>query len=580
MRRSLATCIASLVLLAACSEDEPAPERKTSDAVFKPVISQAKAEAGATFVDVTRAAGIDFVHVNGATPHKYLPETMGSGVAMLDHDGDGDLDLLFVQSCYWEADAQPTLKLYRNDGAGKFTDVTIDSGLGFSCYGMGATVADYDADGDPDVYLTALGRDTLLRNDGGRFTRVKDGPDGGKWSDDEGEHYSWSTAAAWFDADRDGDLDLIVVPYVRWTIATDVRVTQTGDEKAYTRPQLYEGDNPRLYLQEDDGSFRDATEGSGFDATAVKGKSMAVCVDDFNGDGLPDVFVANDTVQNFLFLAQGGGKFKESAVPAAIGYDDRGRARAAMGVDAVDYRNDGRVAIGIGNFSEEPVSLYTVARAGEGGVLFKDDASTARIGTATLLPLTFGLVMADVDLDGWCDLVLSNGHIEPSVTKLKSELLYAQTPQYLRNLQGRRFVDVSRDAGAPFQERIVGRGLAAGDLDDDGDLDLVFTSNGGRPLVLRNDLATSNKSLRVKLRQPGTKNLDALGAVVRVTAGGMTQRRVVRTGSSYLSQGELTLTFGVGEAKEAEVEVTWPDGETQDAGTLEAGQTHTITRAK
>jgi hypothetical protein len=435
---------------------------------------------------------------------------------------------------------------------------------------MGLTIADYDADGDPDVYVTCLGPNLLFRNTGGRFRRVEDAPDGGSWRDEQGRtHPSWSTGAAWLDADGDGDLDLVVVSYVRWTIDTDIYAQLVDGVKAYTRPQLYPGDRLRLYLQRDDHTFVDATEGSGLDLTGDAGKSLGVCLDDFNGDGLIDLFVGNDTVRNFLFLNRGGGKFEEQAVAAAVGYDDTGRARAAMGIDAVDWRNDGRPSIAIGNFSEEPVSLFTVARKAEDTVLFEDAASRARVGHATLLPLTFGVAMIDADLDGWCDLVLANGHIEPSISQLKQELQHAQAPQLLRNLEGRRFEDVSARAGAPFASRIVGRGLAAGDLDGDGDLDLVFTANRGRPMVLRCDPTTKHRMLRLELCRPGTRNPEALGAVVQVTAGGMTQRRMVRTGGSYLSQGELVLTFGLGPRDRADrVVVRWPDGEVSRLGPL------------
>jgi len=582
VRRSHATCIVSLLLFA-CSRDEP-PRKPTSDFRYTPPASErVQVEPGVAYTDVAAAAGIDFEHVTGAYGEKYLPETMGSGVGMLDYDGDGDLDLLFVQSREWPGrETKPrTPRLYRNEGGWRFTDVTADAGLSFQVYGMGCSIADYDADGDPDVYLTCLGRNVLLRNEGGRFARVADGPDGGTWTDKDGKtHPSWSSASAWFDADGDGDLDLLVANYVRWTPETDVYTQVVEGVKAYTRPQLYEGDGVRLYVQEG-GRFRDATEGSGFDDTKVKGKSLGICLDDFDGDGATDVFVANDTVQNFLFLRRDDGTYEERAVPAAVAYDDNGVARAGMGTDSVDYRNDGRPSIAIANFSEEPVSLYTVARQAGGGPIFEDDAERTRIGTPTLLPLTFALLMVDADLDGWCDLVLANGHLDPSYAKLKPELQYEQAPQLFKNVGGERFADVSLDAGAPFQRRIVGRGLAAGDLDADGDLDLVLTANGGKPMVLRCDLRTKNRALRVRLRQPGP-NRDALGAVVRVKAGGITQRRVVRTGGSYLSQGEFALTFGLGARERAdEVLVRWPDGEEQSFGPLAARpEPHVLERAR
>jgi len=586
MRRS-ATFIVSLLI--ACGQDAPPPPKESDfrASSFKAAAdSSAAVKPGVSFVDVTRAAGIDFVQVNGATGEAWLPETMGSGVGLLDYDGDDDLDLLFIQSKPWKVEGDaPTMRLYRNDGNWKFTDVTNAAGLAIPCYGMGLAIADYDADGDPDIYVTCLGKNMLLRNDKGRFAAVEGAPDGGGWSEQvDGRtvhHASWSTGAAWFDADADGDLDLLVVNYVKWTSARNVDASIVDGEKAYTRPQLYEGDQPRLYLQQPDGSFSDATKGSGLEGARgrdgiVPGKSLALCIDDFNGDGRPDVFVANDTVQNFLFLNRGGGKFEEVASPAGVGYDDTGHARAAMGIDSVDFRNDGSLSVAIANFSEEPVSFFTVAPSagganGGGTVLFRDDAGRTRVGRSTLLPLTFGLLLRDLDLDGWADLVLSNGHIEPSISQLKAELQYAQSPQLFRNVQGKRFAEVSLDAGKPFLDRFVGRGLVAGDLDGDGDLDLVFSCNNDRPRVLRADLQTKNQSLKLRLRQPGSKNIDALGAVVKVTANGVTQRRIVHSGGSYLSQGDFTLTFGLGADTGGSVEILWPDGKRQAVPKLAAG---------
>ena len=590
--RNLATSIASLILLVACGADEKPPP-KTSD--FKrsdytaATSGGGDASAGVTFVDVTRAAGIDFVHVNGATGLKWLPETMGSGVGVLDYDSDGDPDLLFIQSRPWDEQADaPTMRLYRNDGNWKFTDVTEKAGLAIPCYGMGVAIADYDADDDPDLYITCLGRNLLLRNEGGRFELVAGGPDGGTWVETDKStkrtitHHSWSTGAAWFDADGDGDVDLIVVNYVKWSPGTNVKAYIEDNELAYTRPQLYEGDTARLYLQQDDGSFVDSTSGSGLEgarsadgAGFVPGKSMALCLEDFDADGRVDVFVANDTVQNFLFLNRGSGKFEEVAVSAGVGYDDNGTARAAMGIDSFSFDNSGTLSVLIGNFSEEPVSFYTVARAGSGPFLFRDEANRARVGRPTLLPLTFGLIVRDVDLDGYEDLVLANGHIEPAVSKLKAELQHKQSPQLFRNQGGKRFRDVSVDAGAGFQGRFVGRGLASGDLDGDGDLDLVFTANNDRPRVLRNDLGAGKPAgILVRLRQPRGRNRDALGAIVRFKG----QRRVIRTGGSYLSQSQLLAAFGGADAG-GTVEVTWPDGTKQTDQLKTSGpKSHTIQR--
>lgn len=599
--RVTSTLWISLLLAVACSKEEPPPTKRDPEPIdWQPPVVET-IPSGVTYTDMTRRAGIDFVHYNAASANKWLPETMGAGVAVIEFE-PGDVRLLFIQGQLWEGqdrppEGEPTMRLYKRIGEWQFKDVTKESGLDVPCHGMGCAVADYDDDGDPDLYVTCLGPNLLFRNDGGKFVRVEGAPDGGKWTDEEGnEIWSWSTGAAWFDANGDGRLDLIVLNYVHWTPETDVKTKFTDASNTYTRPQLYDGDTVRLYLQKEDGSFEDATARAGLrivqrtggkvevagelgpiEGARDMGKSLGLVVDDFNRDGILDFMVANDTVQNFMFCGRKDGSFNECAQLAGVAFDDKGLARAGMGIDSAEVANDGRSVVAIGNFSGEPVFLFKVLRELEDHVVMEDEAVSARIGEATLLPLTFGLAFLDADLDGWPDLVLANGHIEPTVANVQKELQYEQAPQLFRNREGKRFFDVSLDAGAPFRKRIVGRGLAYADLDDDGDLDLIITSNGGRPMVLRADLQEEHRSLRLRLRQP-ERNRDAIGAVALVTANGVTQRRMVRTGGSYLSQSELTLTFGLGKAGKADkVTVVWPDGTRQELGPLAAGS-HVIVR--
>ena len=570
--------LAALVL--SCGEDEARREAPAPDYTKAPsadyAVGRGRKEAPAVrFVDITAAAGIDFVHENGARGDKWMPETMGSGCALFDHDGDGDLDLLLVNCRGWHG-AAAVGKLYRNDGGGTFADITAAAGLDFSVYGMGATIADYDGDGDPDIYLTVLGPNLLLRNDGGRYSDVAAvaGVAGATWRDDAGnDSPEWSTGAAWADIDGDGWLDLLATNYVRWSPETDIYTSLDGKEKSYATPQQYPGSTPRLYRNEGDGTFAEITAAAGLSLPG--GKSMGVAMTDFEGDGLIDLVVTNDTQPNFLLRNLGGGRFEERGLAAGIGYDETGRARAGMGVDIASVDNDGVLSIAIGNFSREALSLYRQA----GAEVFVDAAGKARLVQETLRPLTFGLRFFDYDLDGRQDLVLANGHIEPEINSVQKEIDYAQPPQLFWNAGGGQLLDASEKTGGLFVEPLVARGLAVGDIEGDGDLDLLLTTNGGPAYLLRNEGPTG---YAVALDLTGkAPNLDAVGAVVKATVGGATQVQMVRTGSSYLSHSPLALTFGLGDAEGIDrLEIRWPDGAEEVLEDVAAGVRYDIAQGR
>ncbi len=530
------------------------------------------------FADVTSGAGIDFVHTNGATGDKLLPETMGGGCAFLDYDGDGDQDLLLVNSCRWPADAgagpQPTMALYRNDGTGQFDDVTAAAGLDVSFYGMGAAVGDYDNDGDVDLFLTAVGTNHLFRNDGGVFSDVT-GQAGVGGRPDE-----WSTSAGFFDHDNDGDLDLFVCNYVRWSrdidFAVDYRLTGIG--RAYGPPTNFEGTFCSLYRNDGDlesARFTDVSADSGIqitnDATGVPvAKALAVAFVDATGDGAMDVLVANDTVRNFCFKNSGDGRFAEVGVSIGVAYSSMGAATGAMGIDAANYRNDTALGVAIGNFANEMTSLYVseVPRRG-----FTDEAIGEGVGAPSRKALSFGLFFFDYDLDGRLDLLQSNGHLEEEINTIQPSQHYRQPAQLLWNAgPGARssFVEVPQEATGDLARPIVGRGAAYADIDGDGDLDVVLTQTGGPPLLLRNDQDLGHHWLRVKLTGNGTtSNRDAIGARVELIRSGdgaarSRQRRRIMPTRSYLSQVELPVTFGLADTGDGmELAITWPDGTAQ-----------------
>ena len=515
-----------------------------------------------TLTDVTASSGIGFRHVSGAFVRpgggdsRYMPETLGSGVAVFDYDGDGDPDLLFVNGKDFDPRSRRPSPpaLYENLGRWRFADVSRRAGLTESFHGMGAAAADYDGDGDADLLFTAVEGPKLYRNQGkGHFVEVGRalGLRPAYWTDEKGRSDpEWSTAAALFDADGDGDIDILAAQYVRWSVAADIPMTYDTVHKGYATPRAYEGQSLRLWLQ-DRGRFRNATQGSGL---AVAGKALGLALWDFDEDGRLDVAVANDTTANFLFRNLGGGKFAEIGVDSGIAYDRDGNPRAGMGIDIADDLNDGGAGVAIGNFSGEPTSLFRRVRPWR----FREDSADNGLAAPTLSLLTFGLVFADLDLDGWQDILSANGHIEPAISAVMPSLSYAQPLQWLKNLGAGRYAD----AGAKFPDLnkpMVGRGLAVGDLDGDGDLDIVATGNGSAPRLLRNDLAGA-RWLRVALRGVAP-NTDAIGARIVLRGSRAVQRRIVRTGGSYLSQSELTQTFGLAPDESVlRLEVRWPDG--------------------
>jgi enediyne biosynthesis protein E4 len=516
---------------------------------------------GFRLVDVTAQAGIAFRHNTGAFGAKYLPETLGSGCAFFDFDGDGWLDILLVNGMDWpdHKRQRSTMSLYRNNRNGTFSDVTERTGLAVEMYGMGVAVGDYDNDGFPDIYVSACGQSRLFHNTGkGHFVDVTE-------RSGLGGRSGFSTSALWFDYDRDGLLDLVVCNYVKWSPEHDVFCSVDGARKSYCTPEAYHGSTCWLFHNRGNGTFEDVTAQSGiFDSSS---KSLGVAMLDFDGDGWPDLFIANDTQPNKLYRNLRNGKFEEVALHAGVAFSDDGRARAGMGVDAGDFDNSGRMSIAVTNFDNEMMGLYKQGRDG----VFTDAAMATGIGAASRNRLGFGCAFLDIDLDGNLDLVAVNGHIDETVRHISGNTGYAQPPLLFLNDGKGKFRDVAAMAGGTFVEPKVGRGLAYGDFDRDGDLDLLLTANHGPALIYRNDVTNSNRALRIRL--VGTKsNRDAIGALVRVSTPEGTQSRMVKTGSSYLSQSELTLTFGLGHRTRADrIVIEWPSGKTQEFKNVAAG---------
>ncbi len=520
--------------------------------------------------DVTGSAGIRFRHNSGAFGGKFLPETLGSGCAFLDYDGDGWQDILLVNGMDWPGHRRDhsTLRLFRNNRNGTFTDVTRAAGLDVEMYGMGVAVGDYNNDGFPDILITCVGQNRLFKNTGkGTFLDVTK-------SSGLGNRLGFSTSALWFDYDRDGHLDLFVCNYVKWSPDRDVFCSLDGKHKSYCTPEAYRGETCWLFHNRGDGTFEDVTATSGiFDSSS---KSLGVALLDHDQDGWPDLIVANDTQPNKLYRNNRNGTFKEVGVEAGVAFSADGKARAGMGIDTADFSNAGRAGIAITNFDNEMIAL--LRPSGTQG--YEDVAIQAGVGGPSKTMLGFGCAFADLDLDGALDLVVANGHIDDTVRNIRGNVGYAQPPQLFLNLGAGNFRDATSEIGSDFLQPKVGRGLACGDFDRDGDVDLLLTTNAGPAFLYRNDQLGGNRSVRLRL--VGTQsNRDAIGATVRAESAGLVQTCMVKSGSSYLSQSELPLTFGVGKRDRLDrVVIQWPSGRTEEFKDLRSGQSYVCAESK
>ena len=524
------------------------------------------------FTDVTEQAGIHFKHNTGAFGKKYLPETMGNGACFLDYDNDGWQDILIINSMDWPdhktGNSYPGL--YHNNHDGTFTDVTRQAGLAVEMYGLGCSVADYDNDGNEDIYITAVGPNHLFRNLGkGKFVDVTAKAGVGD--------LGFSTSAVWFDYDNDGKLDLFVANYVEWSIAKDQYCSLDGKNKTYCTPQAFKGQSSTLYRNKGNGAFENVTQRAGLNDPT--NKALGIALLDYDNDGWLDLFVANDTEPNKLYHNNHNGTFTDVAVGAGIAFGEAGTARAGMGTDAADYDNSGRESLVLGNFTNEGMALYH----NDGSGLFTDEAPSSGISRMSLQSLTFGCFFFDYDLDGKLDIFAANGHVSDDIAVVQPTVKYSQPPHLFRNLGNNKFEEVTNKVGKALLLPIVGRGGAYGDFDSDGDLDLLITANHGPTRLLRNDNANQNDVLRIKT--VGTKsNRDGIGAKVTViNKKGERLVRMVKTGSSYLSQSELPLTFGLGKSgteNGLRVEIVWPSGQKDSIPNVKPNQFITVQEGK
>jgi hypothetical protein len=579
MRRySIIYCwlIGSLLLFSACKQSAPpasAPAAEVANQTPSPSASPTppRPSGPIEFTDVSAPAGIHFKHNSGAFGKKYLPETLGTGCAFLDFDNDGWQDILIVNSTAWPERKTPrtVLALYHNNQDGTFTDVTAQAGLAVPMYGIGVAAADYDNDGNEDIYITCVGPNHLFRNLGnGKFTDVTSRAGVGD--------PSFSTSAVWFDYDNDGRLDLFVANYVDWSVETDQLCSLDGKNKSYCTPQSYKGQSPTLYHNRGNGTFENVTQRAGLNDPTCK--SLGVALLDYNNDGWLDLFVANDTEPNKLYKNNGNGSFTDEGVSAGVAFSEAGTARAGMGVDAGDYDGSGRPGIVVGNFTNESMALYS----NDGSGLFTDEAPKSGIGKMSAQSLTFAVFFFDYDLDGLLDVFAANGHVSDDISVVQPNVKYAQAPHLFHNKGKKKFEEMTGKLGRALQRAIVGRGAAYGDFDNDGDLDLLITSNNGPARLLRNENANQNDLVRVKT--VGVRsNRDGIGAKVTLKTAKAKLFNLVKTGSSYCSQSELPLVFGLGPPEEGRVlslEIAWPSGAKDTITNFKPNESLTVQEGK
>ncbi len=507
------------------------------------------------FTDVTRETGLhEFVHSTGARGDYWMPEILGSGVAFLDWDSDSWPDIMVASGGSWDTLQPPAARIYRNTRDGKFREVTEETGLmNIRGYSFGISSADIDNDGDQDVYLTTLGTNILLRNDYGIFTDVS------RHANVEGPP-EWSTAALFFDADRDGWLDLYVGGYVDWEPSRDIRCTGPDGQKIYCTPHLYNGLHHRFYRNRGDGTFEDRSLQSGLLPTT--GKTLGAVSLDINHDLWPDLAIANDLAPDQLYINNGDTTFTEQGIKSGMAFDVRGIATAGMGIDAGYIDGSGETTIVIGNFSNQMVGVFKHMSDGR----FMDASASSGIGGSSRLTLAFGLMVLDANLDGHQDIFVANGHIHRHEDETNNAITFKQRPHYFVNQGAGTFTDKGNTLPA-----MLGRGAAYADMDHDGDLDIVVTENGGRMRLLRNN--ADGHFLRVSLRG-NSSNRDGIGARLDLYTHGRRQTRHVAGGGSYLSQSEHQATFGTDGVRRADsLVIRWPSGKIQSVRALPADLT-------
>ena len=577
MRTLFLVIIVSLVLLSGCKQAANAPvvqqqEVATASPSPSPSPTAPRPSGPIEFTDITAQAGVRFKHNSGAFGKKYLPETIGSGCAFIDYDNDGWQDILLVNSMNWPEQKGPKsyLALYHNNKDGTFTNVTGQAGLGVEMYGIGVAVGDYDNDGNDDIYITCVGPNHLFRNLGsGKFADVTAKAGVG----DPG----FSSSAVWFDYDNDGKLDLFVGNYVEWSPEKDIYCTLDNKNKSYCTPQTYKGQSATLYHNRGNGTFENTTQKAGVQDPG--GKTLGIALLDYDTDGWLDLFVANDTEPNKLYHNNRNGTFTDEGIAAGVAFSAAGTPRAGMGVDAADYDGSGRPSVIIGNFTNESMALYH----NDGSGLFTDEAAASGIGKLSAQSLTFATFFFDYDLDGLLDIFAANGHVSDDIAVVQPNVKYAQPPHVFRNKGKKKFEELTSKLGRAMQRSIVGRGAAYGDIDNDGDLDLLITTNNGPARLLRNDNANQNDLLRVRI--VGSRaNRSGIGGIVTVkTSKGVKLEQMVRSGSSYASQSELPLVFGLGKPEEGltlTVDVAWPGGQKESIANIKPNQSIVIQEGK